>query len=56
MILGDNVFHGAGLTGLLQNAAKLQKGGLVFGYWVKDPERYGVVEFDTARIGPLSDR
>jgi glucose-1-phosphate thymidylyltransferase len=46
LILGDNIFHGAGLTGLLANAARLERGGLVFGYWVKDPERYGVVEFD----------
>ena len=43
-----NVYHGAGLSGILQKAAKLQKGGLVFGYWVKDPERYGVVEFDAS--------
>lgn len=47
LILGDNLFHGAGLTGMLQKAGKLSKGGCVFGYWVKDPERYGVVEFDT---------
>ncbi|MBF0408148.1 MAG: glucose-1-phosphate thymidylyltransferase RfbA [Candidatus Riflebacteria bacterium] len=46
MILGDNIFHGAGLTGLLKNASKLQSGAMVFGYWVRDPERYGVIEFD----------
>jgi glucose-1-phosphate thymidylyltransferase len=45
LILGDNIFHGAGLTAHLQSAAQLKSGGLVFGYWVKDPERYGVVNF-----------
>ncbi len=48
LILGDNLFHGAGLTGLLQEAARLRDGAMVFGYQVKDPERYGVVEFDAA--------
>lgn len=46
LILGDNIFHGAGISGLLTDAAKIKEGGLVFGYWVKDPERYGVVAFD----------
>lgn len=48
LILGDNIFHGYGLSGLLEKAGKLSDGALVFGYWVKDPERYGVVEFDAA--------
>lgn len=46
LILGDNIFYGSGLPELLKSSAQLQNGGLVFGYWVKDPERYGVVDFD----------
>jgi glucose-1-phosphate thymidylyltransferase len=46
LILGDNIFHGGGLQEVLQRAAERQEGATVFGYWVKDPERYGVVEFD----------
>jgi glucose-1-phosphate thymidylyltransferase len=46
LILGDNIFHGGGLQQVLQRAAGQQHGATVFGYWVKDPERYGVVEFD----------
>ena len=46
MILGDNLFYGHGLTEKLQRASMLDKGSTVFGYWVKDPERYGVVNFD----------
>ena len=48
LVLGDNIFHGMGLTGILKRAGTLQDGGLVFGYLVKDPERYGVVEFDAS--------
>jgi glucose-1-phosphate thymidylyltransferase len=46
LILGDNIFHGYGLSGILEKAGKLNDGALCFGYWVKDPERYGVVCFD----------
>lgn len=46
LVLGDNIFHGHGLTGTLEEAADLDDGATVFGYWVRDPERYGVVEFD----------
>ncbi len=46
LILGDNIFYGHGYVEAIEEAARLQKGGIVFGYWVKDPERYGVVEFD----------
>ena len=46
LILGDNIFHGGGLRDVLQRANDQLDGATVFGYWVKDPERYGVVEFD----------
>ena len=46
LILGDNIFHGGGLRDVLNRAAGQQQGATVFGYWVRDPERYGVVEFD----------
>jgi len=47
LILGDNLFYGHGMTGLLREAAELRKGARIFAYWVRDPERYGVVEFDS---------
>lgn len=46
LILGDNIFYGHGLTDLLRKVVKREKGATVFGYYVKDPERFGVVEFD----------
>ncbi len=46
LILGDNIFFGQGFTSILRQSAALEKGGLIFGYLVRDPERYGVVEFD----------
>ena len=46
LVLGDNVFYGHGFQGILKRAVTLRRGGLIFGYWVRDPERYGVVEFD----------
>lgn len=49
MILGDNIFYGHGFGDALLQTAKLKKGACVFGYYVTDPERYGVVEFDKAK-------
>ncbi|ATO19193.1 glucose-1-phosphate thymidylyltransferase [Acinetobacter sp. LoGeW2-3] len=46
LVLGDNIFYGPGLTPMLRQAAARQKGATIFGYQVKDPERFGVVEFD----------
>jgi glucose-1-phosphate thymidylyltransferase len=46
LILGDNIFHGGGLTEVLSRSMQRIEGSTVFGYWVRDPERYGVVEFD----------
>jgi glucose-1-phosphate thymidylyltransferase len=46
LILGDNIFYGHGFQHVLRSAAQLESGGLVFGYRVTDPERYGVIEFD----------
>ena len=47
LMLGDNIFYGPGLSKILRRAAQLTRGGLIFGYMVRDPERYGVVEFDS---------
>ncbi|WP_243360331.1 glucose-1-phosphate thymidylyltransferase RfbA [Fundidesulfovibrio terrae] len=46
LVLGDNIFYGQGMAKVLQRCAQLDQGGVVFGYKVRDPERYGVVEFD----------
>ena len=49
LVLGDNIFYGQGFTPLLRTAANRQSGATVFGYQVKDPERFGVVEFDAEK-------
>lgn len=46
LVLGDNIFYGYNLTELLNECSLLNEGGIVFGYYVKDPQRYGVIEFD----------
>jgi len=57
LILGDNIFYGATLTGLLQTAAGRKSGATVFGYYVQDPERYGVVQFDAqGRVTDLLEK
>ncbi|ACU91193.1 glucose-1-phosphate thymidylyltransferase RfbA [Desulfomicrobium baculatum] len=48
LVLGDNIIYGEGLSKVLKDCAELDKGGIVFGYPVKDPQRYGVVEFDSS--------
>jgi glucose-1-phosphate thymidylyltransferase len=49
LVLGDNIFFGPGFQEIVKRCSKLKQGGIVFGYLVKDPERYGVVEFDAER-------
>lgn len=57
LILGDNIFYGANLTELLQSASKRQSGATVFGYYVQDPERYGVMQFDAqGRVTDLLEK
>ncbi len=46
LVLGDNLFFGHSLPDILQRAVQFERGGIIFGYWVRDPQRYGVVEFD----------
>jgi glucose-1-phosphate thymidylyltransferase len=48
LVLGDNIFYGVGLTERLKRASSREEGSTVFGYWVRDPERYGVAEFDAS--------
>src|SRR6185312_15356636 len=57
LILGDDIFYGANLTTLLMSAARRDLGATVFGYYVQDPERYGVVEFDAqGRVTDLLEK
>ncbi|AND71070.1 glucose-1-phosphate thymidylyltransferase [Dyella thiooxydans] len=57
LVLGDNIFYGHGLTESLRRATARDHGATVFGYWVKDPERYGVAEFDEAgRVVGLEEK
>ncbi len=57
LILGDNIFYGANIAGLLMSAAARESGATVFGYYVQDPERYGVVQFDAeGRVTDLVEK
>ncbi len=57
LVLGDNIFHGHGLTEVLQRASAQETGATVFGYFVRDPERYGVAEFDaTGKVVGLEEK
>ena len=57
LVLGDNIFFGRGLSSLLKQAAAKTEGATVFGYWVRDPERYGVADFDAnGRVTSLEEK
>jgi glucose-1-phosphate thymidylyltransferase len=57
LILGDNIFYGHGMGETLKQSAQLEEGAIVFGYYVKDPERYGVVSFDdNGRVVDLEEK
>jgi glucose-1-phosphate thymidylyltransferase len=57
LILGDNIFYGHGFQQILKRAVALEQGGLIFGYYVGDPERYGVVQFDpTGRVLGIEEK
>jgi glucose-1-phosphate thymidylyltransferase len=57
LTLGDNIFYGEGLGGLLQECARLEKGAMIFGYKVNDPQRYGIVEFgDDGRVLSIEEK
>ncbi|KLD62605.1 glucose-1-phosphate thymidylyltransferase RfbA [Dyella japonica] len=57
LVLGDNIFYGVGFTERMKRAAARESGATVFGYWVKDPERYGVAEFDqTGKVVGLEEK
>lgn len=57
MVLGDNIFYGYNLSNMLKEAAQLKDGAIVFGYYVNDPERYGVAEFDeTGKVLSLEEK
>ena len=57
LVLGDNIFYGHGLVDLLKRASAREQGATVFGYWVRDPERYGVAEFDaTGKVIGLEEK
>lgn len=57
LILGDNVFYGHGFKTMLKKAARIKKGAVIFGYYVNDPERYGIAEFDKkGRVSSIEEK
>lgn len=56
LILGDNLFYGHGLTEVMQRAASREQGATVFAYQVRDPERYGVIEFENDRVHAIDEK
>ena len=57
LILGDNIFYGDGLSGLLKEVGEQNEGGVIFGYYVRDPQRYGVIELDkNSRVTSINEK
>ena len=56
LILGDNIIYGHGLSELLRGASQRKSGATIFGYWVNDPERYGVIEFDGNKVLSIEEK
>jgi glucose-1-phosphate thymidylyltransferase len=56
LILGDNIIYGHGLPELLRGASERKSGATIFGYWVDDPERYGVIEFDGSKVLSIEEK
>src|SRR6185369_2414997 len=56
LILGDNIIYGHGLPDLLRNASERRRGATLFGYWVDDPERYGVIEFAGDKVRSIEEK
>jgi glucose-1-phosphate thymidylyltransferase len=56
LILGDNIIYGHGLPELLRGASERKNGATIFGYWVDDPERYGVIEFDGSKVLSIEEK
>ncbi|KUK00994.1 MAG: Glucose-1-phosphate thymidylyltransferase [Methanobacteriaceae archaeon 41_258] len=56
LILGDNIFYGYRFTEILERAASLKEGAIIFGYYVKDPREFGVVEFDDGNVISLEEK
>lgn len=57
LVLGDNIFYENGLSSHLNKASQVKRGATVFGYWVNDPERFGVVEFDNySKVSSIEEK
>src|SRR5512132_1996306 len=56
LVLGDNIFFGHGITQVFREAASRRRGATVLAYWVREPERYGVIEFDSGRAVGIEEK